>query len=135
MVYASVEGLKGYDFSVSNLNENDCLSFVIHNFRFQVCRIQISNKIPYEIKNNRFLQYGKDNSLNQIDIPSFKLIARGNSIDEKEFNVITHSAADSLKARDDPLSNGIIKRIKKEIGGEWIVFAYVEGLKGYDFSK
>ena len=74
-------------------------------------------------------------TLYQIDIPSFKLIARGNSIDEKEFNVITHSAVDSLKAREDPLSNGIIKRIKKEIGGEWIVFAYVEGLKGYDFSK
>ena len=71
---------------------------------------------------------------NQTDIPEFKLISRGNGIDEREFYVITHSAADALNKKEDPLSNGIIKRIKRDLGGEWMVFASIEGLKGYDFS-
>jgi hypothetical protein len=36
--------------------------------------------------------------------------------------------------KEDPLSNGIIKRIKKDLGGEWMVFASIQDLKGYDFS-
>ena len=67
-------------------------------------------------------------------IPGFNLIGRGNGIDEKEFYVITHAAFDALNMKEDPLSNGIIKRIKKDLGGEWMVFASVEALKGYDFS-
>lgn len=76
-------------------------------------------------------QYGNPN---QTDIPDFKLISRGNGIDEREFFVITHASADALNRKEDPLSNGIIKRIKKDLGGEWMVFASMEGLKGYDFS-
>ena len=71
---------------------------------------------------------------NYTDIPNFRLIGRGKGIDEKEYYAITHSAADALNAKEDPLSNGIIKKIKSQIGGEWMVFASVEGLKGYDFS-
>ena len=71
---------------------------------------------------------------NQTDIPNFKLIGRGNGIDEREYYVITHAAADALNKKEDPLSNGIIKRIKRDIGGEWMVFASIENLKGYDFS-
>ena len=71
---------------------------------------------------------------NQTNINGFSLIGRGNGIDDKEFYVITHSANDALIAREDPLSNGVIKRIKNQIGGEWMVFASIEGLKGYDFS-
>jgi hypothetical protein len=71
---------------------------------------------------------------NQTDIPTFKLIGRGKGIDEKEYYVITHAASSALNAKEDPLSNGIIKKIKAELGGEWMVFASVEGLKGYDFS-
>ena len=82
---------------------------------------------------NQGSQYGQRDP-NQTDIPSFKLIGRGKGIDEKEYYVITHSAADALNAKEDPLSNGIIKKIKSQLGGEWMVFASVEGLKGYDFS-
>ena len=77
-------------------------------------------------------QYGQN--MNQNDIPDFKLLNRGMGIDEREFYIITHSAADALNGKEDPLSNGIIKRIKDQMGGEWMVFASVEGLKGYDFS-
>ena len=71
---------------------------------------------------------------NESDIPNFRLISRGNGIDQREFYVITHSAADALSKKEDPLSNGIIKRIKKDLGGEWMVFASIQDLKGYDFS-
>ena len=77
--------------------------------------------------------YGAPNP-NQTDIPNFKLISRGNGIDEREYYCITHAAADALNKKEDPLSNGIIKRIKRDIGGEWMVFASIESLKGYDFS-
>jgi len=71
---------------------------------------------------------------NQTDIPSFRLISRGRGIDQKEYFEITHAANDALRLKEDPLSNGIIKRIKNSLGGEWMAFASVEGLKGYDFS-
>ena len=83
-------------------------------------------------------QYGQQPAYgqnpNQSDIPGFRLIGRGTGIDEREFSVITHSAADALSRKEDPLSNGIIKRIKQDLGGEWMVFASIHDLKGYDFS-
>ena len=78
--------------------------------------------------------YGQQQPTNQTDIPNFKLISRGNGIDQREYYIITHAADDALKMKADPLSNGIIKRIKKDLGGEWMVFASIQDLKGYDFS-
>ena len=77
---------------------------------------------------------GPQQDPNQTDIPSFKLISRGKGIDQREYFEITHAANDALRLKEDPLSNGIIKRIKNSLGGEWMAFASVEGLKGYDFS-
>ena len=71
---------------------------------------------------------------NYSDIHSFRLISRGKGIDQKEYYDITHAANDALRAREDPLSNGIIKRIKKSLGGEWMVLSSIKGLKGYDFT-
>ena len=71
---------------------------------------------------------------NFSDIHSFNLLERGKGIDKNEYYYITHAANEALQAKEDPLSNGIIKRIKKSIGGEWMVCASVKGLKGYDFS-
>ena len=71
---------------------------------------------------------------NYSDIGSFNLLKRGKGIDPNEYYNITHAANDALQAREDPLSNGIIKRIKKALGGEWMVFSSIKGLKGYDFS-
>ena len=77
---------------------------------------------------------GPQQDPNQTDIPSFRLISRGRGIDQKEYYDITHAANEALRLKEDPLSNGIIKRIKNSLGGEWMAFASVEGLKGYDFS-
>ena len=79
-------------------------------------------------------QFNQGGDPNQTDIPTFKLIGRGKGIDEREYYVITHAASSALNAKEDPLSNGIVKKIKADLGGEWMVFASVEGLKGYDFS-
>ena len=77
---------------------------------------------------------GPQQDPNQTDIPSFRLISRGRGIDQKEYYDITHAANEALRLKEDPLSNGIIKRIKNSLGGEWMAYASVEGLKGYDFS-
>ena len=70
---------------------------------------------------------------NFSDIHSFNLLKRGKGIDKNEYYYITHAAKKALQAKEDPLSNGIIKRIKSSIGGEWMVCASTKGLKGYDF--
>ena len=67
-------------------------------------------------------------------IPGFRLLSRGNGIDEREYYIITHSANDALLAKADPLSTEIVKRIKRDLGGEWFVFSNKEGASGYDFS-
>ena len=68
------------------------------------------------------------------DIPEFQLLSRGSNIDEKEFHVITHAAYDALNKREDPLSEGIRLRIKRQIGREWMIFACIQNLKGIDFA-
>ena len=68
------------------------------------------------------------------DIEDFKLFGRGIGIDEKEFYIITHSANDCLKKKMSPLSDAIVKSIKKILGGEWFTFSMVSGSKGFDFS-
>ena len=39
-----------------------------------------------------------------------------------------------MKAKEDPLSQGVIKRIKTKIKGEWMIVVNIEGLSGFDFS-
>ena len=68
------------------------------------------------------------------DIPGFKLIKKGKGIDDKEYYVITHCANECLKLKEDPLSKGIVKKIKQKLKGEWMVVSCVEGLKGFDFT-
>ena len=55
----------------------------------------------------------KNEDSNQTDIPTFRLIGRGKGINEKEYYAITHAASDALNDKEENLSNGIIKRIKK----------------------
>ena len=68
------------------------------------------------------------------DIPEFNMVGRGTGIDENELYIITHAAYDAFSKREDPLSDGIVKRIKKQLKGEWMVFACFVQLKGFDFT-
>jgi hypothetical protein len=74
-----------------------------------------------------------ENNKKELVIPNLKLLRRGSRIDDNAYNVITHEAYEAMKAKEDPLSSGILKRIKNKIQGEWMVFAHIYGLRGYDF--
>ena len=105
-----------------NLNQNKD-----KNIQKQVNQYMNQNLVQ---NNNEPKQYKKD----IIDIPNFRLIKKGKGIDNKEYNIIIHSAYESLKAKEDPLSQGVIKRIKTKIKGEWMIVVNIEGLSGFDFS-
>ena len=63
-----------------------------------------------------------------------KIISRGIGINEKEYDAITTSCI-ILKNLNTPppLSYKCIKKIKEQIGGEWMVFVVPETEKNYDF--
>ena len=77
-------------------------------------------------------EYNKNNQI--IKIPNFKLYNIGKGIDNAEYYTIVNSANEALKVRENPLSSGVIKRIKSKIKGEWMIVASVKGLKGFDFT-
>jgi hypothetical protein len=64
----------------------------------------------------------------------WKVIARGNEMKNDEVKIITLCVLDAFNRKVDPLSKEIIHRIKQILDGDWVVFACVEGLKGYDLS-
>ena len=68
-----------------------------------------------------------------IPPPDFKLISRGQGIDNNEFNAIISSASNAFNARMNPLSNAVVRLIKQMIGGEWFVFVCPVGVVNYDF--
>ena len=61
------------------------------------------------------------------------MIGREPGIDESELYFIIHAAYDALGKREAHLSDGIIKRINQQIKREWMVFAFILSLKGFDF--
>ena len=63
----------------------------------------------YELEKQRLL-----NKKNQVIIPNLRLIKRGSEIDDNTYDVITHESYEAMKAKDDPLSNGALRRIKKK---------------------
>ena len=91
---------------------------------------QYNQNYQQNYQNQQFM----NNSQNQCNLPNFKLVTRGHGIDEREYNTIINAAGQALANREDPLSDGITRRIKQNIGGEWFAFACSDGLKGYDFS-
>lgn len=88
----------------------------------------------YNNTNQMHNQHSEYNNKNQINIPNFKLINIGKGIDKIEYYTIVNSANEALKLRENPLSSGVIKRIKSKIKGEWMIVASVKGLKGFDFT-
>ena len=80
-------------------------------------------------------QYGQQIYQQQMVQPqNFKLIARGQGIDDNEYNAIITSSTNAYNARMNPLSTGTVKLIKQMIGGEWFVFVCPVGVQNYDFS-
>ena len=91
-----------------------------------------NNKMGNNIGNN-FPMNGNMQNQNNIN-NDCQILKKGPGLTNYEIEVIINSTCEALNRREEPLSKGIIKRIKTNLGGDWVVFAYIDGLKGYDLS-
>ena len=66
--------------------------------------------------------------------PKFQQFARGQGIDNNEYNAIISGCTNAFMMKANPLSNACVKNIKNMIRGEWFVFVCPVGSKQYDFS-
>ena len=65
--------------------------------------------------------------------PVFKLLRRGSGISPNEQHGIVSTSMAVYMANIEPLSNNTASRIKKALGGDWIVIVYPQG-KPIDFN-
>ena len=86
-------------------------------------------------------QYGQQPGMQQpgmygqpINQPKLQLFAKGNGIDQNEYNGIIQGCTMAYNIKSNPLSNECVKNIKNLIRGEWFVFVCPVGSKQYDFS-
>ena len=86
---------------------------------------QANKKLDAEIK-NEMIKTENEFKLKNLEIE--------NAHKESELQIQNERLKDQEAHEEDPLSKGIIKRVKKIVGGDWVVFACVNGLKGYDLS-
>ena len=114
--------------NINNINKPQHIinPFLIHNQNNQnsINNINVQNIPNFNYINN-------DNSLNKIN---YRLIRCGKKFNNNDVNIIINSSNEELKRGSDPLSKCIIQRIKNLLGGNWVVFVCVNGLKGYDLS-
>jgi hypothetical protein len=66
--------------------------------------------------------------------PKLQIFARGQGIDQNEYNAIISGCSMAYTMKATPMSNNAIKNIKNSIRGEWFVFVCPVGNKQYDFS-
>ena len=82
-------------------------------------------------------QYGQQQPgmMGQYDQqPKLQIFARGQGIDQNEYNAIISGCSMAYTMKATPMSNNAIKNIKNSIRGEWFVFVCPVGNKQYDFS-
>ena len=70
----------------------------------------------------------------QMNQPKLQLFAKGDGIDQNEYNGIIQGCTMAYNMKTNPLSNASVKNIKNLIRGEWFVFVCPVGSKEYDFS-
>ena len=119
--YMNHEGMNNSNNNISNpfnhLNQNSANKNINMN--------RINNM------NNNININGSNNFNNGINYRPIKI---GNIFNNDEINFIINSSNEEFKKRSDPLTKSIIQRLKNVLKGEWVVFACVDGLKGYDLS-
>lgn len=72
-----------------------------------------------------------NNSMNNLN---FQLKARGQGIDQNEFDKIIGSSRNCLMSNQQPLSTATGNMIKQCLGGEWFVFVCPVGCRNFDFA-
>ena len=108
--------------NMNNMNNPEYISnpFRIHN------QNQNQNNINIIGQNSQNINLNNNND--------FHLIRCGKKFNNNDINLIINSSYEELNRKGDPLSKSIIQRIKNLLGGNWVVFICVVGLKGYDLS-
>ena len=112
---------------------------IINNNNIQNLNNQgINQKINQFLNNNNQMNSSQTQNQTQKEIVTnknnYEIINKGIGLNDNEINIIIESTFIALNNREDPLSKAIMKRVKSIIGGDWVIFAYTNGLKGYDLS-
>ena len=123
----------------NNMNNMNIPEYISNPFRIHN-QNQNQNNINIIGQNSQNINYINNNinNLNSLNILNnnndFHLIRCGKKFNNNDINLIINSSYEELNRKGDPLSKSIIQRIKNLLGGNWVVFICVVGLKGYDLS-
>ena len=125
--------------NINNMNNMNIPEYISNPFRIHN-QNQNQNNINIIGQNSQNINYINNNinNLNSLNILNnnndFHLIRCGKKFNNNDINLIINSSYEELNRKGDPLSKSIIQRIKNLLGGNWVVFICVVGLKGYDLS-
>ena len=84
-------------------------------------------------KNTNLISVSKSFGFAQKPQPVFKLLRQGSGISPNEQQGIVSTAMTVYQSGITPISNNTVFRIKKVLGGDWIVIVYSQG-KPVDFN-
>ena len=125
--------------NINNMNNMNIPEYISNPFRIHN-QNQNQNNINIIGQNSQNINY-INNNINNLDSLNilnnnndFHLIRCGKKFNNNDINLIINSSYEELNRKGDPLSKSIIQRIKNLLGGNWVVFICVVGLKGYDLS-
>ena len=122
--------------NINNMNNMNIPEYISNPFRNHN-QNQNQNNINIIGQNSQNINYINNNinNLNSLNNNNdFHLIRCGKKFNNNDINLIINSSYEELNRKGDPLSKSIIQRIKNLLGGNWVVFICVVGLKGYDLS-
>ena len=122
--------------NINNINNMNIPEYISNPFRIHN-QNQNQNNINIIGQNSQNINYINNNinNLNSLNNNNdFHLIRCGKKFNNNDINLIINSSYEELNRKGDPLSKSIIQRIKNLLGGNWVVFICVVGLKGYDLS-
>ena len=122
--------------NMNNMNNMNIPEYISNPFRIHN-QNQNQNNINIIGQNSQNINYINNNinNLNSLNNNNdFHLIRCGKKFNNNDINLIINSSYEELNRKGDPLSKSIIQRIKNLLGGNWVVFICVVGLKGYDLS-
>ena len=108
----------------NNMNEN----MNMNNNNYQ--NNNFDQNQNYQMNNNEPQNIPLNNQINH----NIEIIGQGGGLRDEEIYFIINSARESLDKREDPLSKGIINKLIRRFGGDWVIFASINQLKGYDLS-
>ena len=126
--------------NINNMNNMNIPEYISNPFRIHN-QNQNQNNINIIGQNSQNINYINNNNINNLNSLNilnnnndFHLIRCGKKFNNNDINLIINSSYEELNRKGDPLSKSIIQRIKNLLGGNWVVFICVVGLKGYDLS-